>query len=73
MTLTKLWPLFLLLSVATLSTPTFGGTPTPEAQVLIETLGLTEADTPIGKHPGWKPGRVIVMLLPKMGIGTAAR
>lgn len=69
MTFTKLLALCLLLSVATLSMPTFASKPSPQARALIETLGLSEAQAPIGKHPGWKPARVVVMLLPEMGIG----
>lgn len=69
MTFTKFLPLCLLLSVATVSMGTLASKPTPQAQALIETLDLTEADKPIGKHPGWKPARVVVMLLPEMGIG----
>lgn len=71
MTLTKLLRLCLLLSVATLSATSFASKPTPEAQALIETLGLSEAQAPIGEQSGWKPGRVVVMLLPEMGIGNA--
>jgi phosphoglycerate dehydrogenase-like enzyme len=33
---------------------------------LIAELGLTPSATPISKHPGWKPQRVVVMLLPVM-------
>ena len=64
------WPLIVLLAVFSLSTPTFSAPPTAQAQALIDELGLTEADAPIAKQPGWEPTRVVVMLLPKMGIDT---
>ena len=64
------WPLLLTLSVLVLNAPAFGSKPTPEAQALIETLGLSEADAPISKHPGWKPRKIVVMLLPKAGFGS---
>lgn len=72
MTTHKIWPLILMLSVFSLSTSTFGGTATPEAQALVDELGLTEADTAIAKHAGWKPIRIVVSLLPKMGLATDA-
>jgi len=42
-------------------------TPSPEAQALIDELGLSASATPISKHPGWNPQRVVVMIMPKMG------
>ncbi len=69
MTLHRLWPL-LILCAAFAAPPALASTPSPEAQALIAELGLTPSTTPISKHPGWKPKRVVVMLLPAMG--TAA-
>ena len=71
MTIHTLRPLLLLLTLFSLVTPTLASAPTPEAVALIEELGLTEAETPIAKHPGWKPRRIVVMLLPKMGTASA--
>lgn len=47
------------------------GAPAPEAQALIEELGLTESDTPISKHPHWKPERIIVMMVQRKGADAA--
>ncbi len=63
------WPLILVLSILSLNTPAFGSAPTPEAGILIETLGLSQADTPIREHAGWKPRKVVVMLPATSGIG----
>ena len=71
MKIRSLWPLLLLLSAVFLGPATQASAPTPEALALIDELGLTEADGAIGKHPGWKPTRIVVMLLPKMGIAGA--
>jgi phosphoglycerate dehydrogenase-like enzyme len=71
MRLNKFWLLVLLpvLCAAPLShaaTPP----PSPEAVALIKELHLTAAATPIAKHPGWKPTRIVVMLMPKAGIAA---
>lgn len=58
----------LLVLIPTLS---FAG-PAPEAQDLIERLGLREAAMPMSKHQGWKPSRVVVMMMPAMGIDSPA-
>lgn len=42
----------------------------PEAIAIVEELGLQEAPEPISKHPGWKPARVAVMLIPGMGLSS---
>lgn len=61
----------LLLLHALFTAPLWAAADTlPQAQALIEELGLTEAATRIDKHPKWKPERVIVMLMP--GTGAAA-
>jgi len=44
--------------------------PSPEAAELIETLALREASTPMAKHPGWNPKRVVAMMIPAMGIDS---
>lgn len=49
-------------TTATAATP-----PSEEALSLIEELGLSEAPTPMSKHPGWNPQRVAVLLIPMMG------
>ncbi|CAA0125099.1 Glyoxylate/hydroxypyruvate reductase A [Halioglobus japonicus] len=67
----KIWFVLLTLSVAVLNAPAFSSTATPQAQELIETLGLSEADTPISKHPGWKPSKIVVMLPSKTGFSGA--
>lgn len=72
MIFTRRWRLLsLLVSTVSLSPLTLASTATPEAQALIKELGLTEASTPIAKHPLWKPRKVVVMLLPTLGIATA--
>jgi phosphoglycerate dehydrogenase-like enzyme len=65
------WWALLLVSVLFTAPPCLAAGSSPEAQALIEELGLTEAATPIAKHPNWKPERVIVMLMPTMGAGSA--
>ena len=60
-----------LVSMVMLSPLTLASTATPEAQALIEELGLTEASTPIAKHPLWKPQKVVVMLPGALGVGSA--
>jgi phosphoglycerate dehydrogenase-like enzyme len=70
MTIDKIWPVILMFAVFSLSSNTFGEAPTPQALALIEELGLTASDTPANKQPGWKPTKVIVTLLPKMGMAT---
>tara|TARA_R110002049_G_scaffold153573_2_gene317858 strand:- start:3312 stop:4457 length:1146 start_codon:yes stop_codon:yes gene_type:complete len=64
-------PLLFTLWLAVLNAPAFSSTPTPQAQELIETLGLSESHTAIGKHPDWKPAKVVVMLPAKTGFGGA--
>jgi phosphoglycerate dehydrogenase-like enzyme len=70
MTTGKGWLFPIALSLSILSPASFSSTPSPEAQALITELGLQESSTPISKHPGWKPKRVVVMLLPAMGLGS---
>lgn len=65
MRLHRLW-LSLILCAAFSAAHASASTPSPEAQALIAELGLTPSATPISKHPGWKPQRVVVMLLPVM-------
>jgi phosphoglycerate dehydrogenase-like enzyme len=60
-----------LVSMVMPSPLTLASTATPEAQALIEELGLTEASTPIAKHPLWKPQKVVVMLPAALGVGSA--
>ena len=60
------------LSVILFGAPAFGTEPSPEAQALIEELGLGEADTPVNKRADWKPERIVVMLPRSMGSDTAA-
>jgi phosphoglycerate dehydrogenase-like enzyme len=66
-----LWRALLIFTVLTAVPPSLGGTPVPaasaEAQALIEELGLTQSNTPIAKHPRWKPKRVVVMMVRAMG------
>jgi phosphoglycerate dehydrogenase-like enzyme len=62
---------FILLGTVIAAPPTFTAPPAPAANALIEELGLTESSTPISKHPKWKPERIIVMLMPKMGTAGA--
>jgi phosphoglycerate dehydrogenase-like enzyme len=71
MAFTIRWHRFFILAIALLSPLTLGSTPAPEAQALIAELGLTAASSPIAKHAGWKPRRVVVMLLPTLGPATA--
>jgi phosphoglycerate dehydrogenase-like enzyme len=71
MTIGKYWPLLFALSFTNLSPAAAASTPSPEAQALITELGLKASATPISKQPGWKPERVVVMLLPAMGIESA--
>jgi phosphoglycerate dehydrogenase-like enzyme len=71
MTLHRLWPL-LILCVVFAAPSGLASAPSPEAQALIAELGLTPSTTPISKHPGWQPKRVVVMLLPAMGIAAPA-
>lgn len=58
----------LLFAVITL--PAAASEPSPEAAALIETLGLREANTPMARHPLWKPRRVVAMMIPAMGIDS---
>lgn len=67
----KLWHLLLVLAVVCAVPLAFGEGPTPQAQALIEELGLTESDTPISKHPNWKPERIVVAVPPRMGAASA--
>ncbi len=69
MTLRRPW-LVLILCTMFAAPPGLASTASPEAQALIAELGLTPSTTPISKHPGWLPKRVVVMLIPAMG--TAA-
>ncbi len=66
----KFCALLLALSLSLFSLNGFSSAPSPEAQALITELGLQESSTPISKNPGWKPERVVVMLLPAMDIGA---
>jgi phosphoglycerate dehydrogenase-like enzyme len=61
----------LLVSTVSLSPITWASTATPQAQALIEELGLTEASAPIAKHPLWKPRKIVVMLPAALGIASA--
>lgn len=45
-------------------------TPTPEAQQLIAELGLSEGPVAMSERSDWQPRRVVVMLIPGMGIGS---
>lgn len=58
----------LLLLLAT--TAQAGTAPSPEAEAIIKELNLSEAPQPISEHPGWKPERVAVMLIPAMGLSS---
>jgi phosphoglycerate dehydrogenase-like enzyme len=54
-----------------LAIPTFAATaPAPEASALIEELGLKASPMPISNQPGWKPRRVIVLMIPMMGLSS---
>jgi phosphoglycerate dehydrogenase-like enzyme len=64
------FPRVLLASLLLITGPSVASAPSPEATALIEELQLTEAPTPIARHPGWKPQRVVVMLMPQMGVAT---
>lgn len=59
----RLWIGALTLLAATAA----AAAPSPEAQAIIEELGLREAAQPISAHPDWKPRRVAVTLLPGLG------
>jgi phosphoglycerate dehydrogenase-like enzyme len=65
------WHLLLLLAIFSLSPFTLASTPSPDAQALIKELGLTESSTPVAKHPGWNPRKIVVMLLPILAPATA--
>jgi phosphoglycerate dehydrogenase-like enzyme len=69
MTFPRLWPL-LILCAGLCAPPGMASSPAPAAQALITELGLTPSPTAIAKHPGWQPQRVVVMLLPAMGIAS---
>ncbi|MCX2976755.1 D-2-hydroxyacid dehydrogenase [Candidatus Marimicrobium litorale] len=43
-------------------------TPSPEAQALIEELGLRAATAPVANRPDWRPRNVAVLVLPLPGI-----
>jgi phosphoglycerate dehydrogenase-like enzyme len=63
--------LLLLVFSAMLLTPwTQAAPPAPEAQQLIEELGLSEAPVAMSEHPDWQPQRVVVMLMPRLGIAS---
>lgn len=63
--------LSMLVSTVTLSPLAQASAAAPEAQALIEELGLTEASTPIAKHPLWKPRKIVVMLPATLGLASA--
>lgn len=67
MMIARFLPLCCALAIAIASPAAIASAPSPEAQALITELGLQASPTPIAKHPGWKPERVVVMLLPAMG------
>lgn len=44
--------------------------PSAEAQAIIANLGLREAPKPIPRPKGWKPQKVVAMLIPAVGLDT---
>jgi phosphoglycerate dehydrogenase-like enzyme len=66
----KRWIIAGALSLLLATTAAANTAPSPEALAIIEELQLQEAPEPISKHPGWKPERVAVMLIPMLG-GTS--
>ncbi|HEY6130955.1 MAG TPA: hypothetical protein VIV27_03005, partial [Halioglobus sp.] len=50
--------------------PSLASSPSTDAQALIDELGLTPSSVTISRHPGWKPARVVVMLMPAMGAAS---
>lgn len=68
----KVWPLLIILSALSSAPVNSGDTPSPQAQALIEELGLRAADKPMAEHPGWKPQKVVVMLRSKSSDPTGS-
>lgn len=58
------------LCVALALSPRALAEPSAAAADLIERLNLRPADQPMSKHPGWKPKRVVAMMIPAMGIDS---
>ncbi|QFU74645.1 D-2-hydroxyacid dehydrogenase [Halioglobus maricola] len=53
--------ILLLIFTALISVPTLGS-PSPEAQALIEQLSLREGPTPVRSHPNWAPKKIVVAM-----------
>ena len=64
--------LLLVLSAIMLAPLAHATPPSPEAQQLIAELGLSEGPAAISERPDWQPRRVVVMLLPRIGIDSTA-
>ncbi|MEZ5571518.1 MAG: D-2-hydroxyacid dehydrogenase [Halioglobus sp.] len=62
----------LVLSLIVTASLSQAATPAEEARALIDELDLTASDTAISAHPGWKPERVVVMIMPKMGTASSS-
>ena len=66
MTLRNLRPLLYSLLLVSLHPIGSSAAPAPEAQALIDELGLTAASQPLAERADWKPARVVVALPPRM-------
>lgn len=71
MRLHRYWLALVFLAAVIASPLTIAAPQTPAAKALIEELGLTESSTPIARHPNWKPERIVVMQMPRMGSASA--